>query len=61
MNKTAINRLFIYLVIVGNALYFLWLLYNGINEKFSGSLVMIIAPLGLMILLIINILLLSKK
>lgn len=61
MNKIAINRILRYIVIAGNAVYFLWILYNGINEGFSGGLVIIVSSSGLLVLLVLNIFLLYKK
>ena len=45
-----------YIAILGNVIYILWVLYNGIDEGFRniGS-VQSIALLGLIVLLILNI------
>jgi hypothetical protein len=47
-------------VIFVNIAYILWILYNGIDEGFRGSIVSVVAPFGLVLLLIINIILLSR-
>jgi len=53
MNKY--KKLLSYFAIAGNIIYILWVLYNGINEGFSGiNTIAGIAMLGLMILLALN-------
>jgi hypothetical protein len=50
------------LAVIGNILYILWILYNGINEGFEGTLLEIISYITLMGLLAVNtILLLSGR
>jgi len=44
-----------------DVLYILWILYNGIDEGFKATLVMTVVPLGLVVLLILNIILLRQK
>jgi len=43
-----------WLAIAGNLIFILWILYNGINEDFSGTLIEKLSYLGLMGLLSIN-------
>ena len=61
MSKTAIYNLLRYAAILGNGVYFLWILYNGINEGFSASSVQVVSYIGMLFLLILNILLLYRK
>ncbi len=61
MNKTAIYKILRYAAILGNGVYFLWILRNGINEGFSGGSVQVVSYIGLLFLLILNILLLYRK
>lgn len=49
------------IAIAGNAAYILWIIYNGINEGFSGSPVQIISYMGLLALLALNIVLLTRR
>ena len=42
------------LTITGNIVFVLWILYNGINEGFSGTLPEKLSYLGLMVLLSVN-------
>ena len=51
-----------YIAITGNVFYFLWILYNGINEGFANiGTVQGVSLIGLMVLLIFNILLFFRK
>ena len=50
-----------YAAMAGNVLYVLWILYNGIDEGFSAPLVQKVAYLGMIVLLILNTVLLSRK
>jgi len=62
MGKTSkIYNIIWYIVIFGNLVYILFLLYNGIDEGFKdiGS-VQSIAPIGMIFLLILNIALLYR-
>ena len=57
-----INKILRNLVLLGNLIYILWILYNGINEGFKNILsVQAIALIGLIILLGLNIFLLWPK
>lgn len=50
------------LVIAANILFVLWILYNGINENFAGTIPEKISYIALMLLLALNtVLLISKK
>ncbi len=60
MEKSSeIYNLLLYVAVIGNVAYILFLLYNGIDEGFKdiGS-VQSIAPIGMIFLLILNIFLL---
>ncbi|HEY5220621.1 MAG TPA: LPXTG cell wall anchor domain-containing protein [Candidatus Paceibacterota bacterium] len=51
-----------YLIICGNILFVLWMVYNGIDEGFTGSTGPQIASyIGLTLLLILNSALLLRK
>ena len=50
-----------YLAIIGNALFILWITYNGIDEGFSGTLLEKVSYVSLMLLLIMNIVLLARS
>lgn len=51
-----------YLTIAGNILFILWMLYNGMNEGFSGSTGPQIASyIGLTALLILNSILILRR
>ena len=51
-----------YLALVGDMIYILWILYNGIDEGFRNILnIQAIAPIGLVILLALNIFLLGDS
>jgi hypothetical protein len=53
---------FKYLVIIGNVLFILWILYNGIDEGFKGAtLAQAASYISLITLLILNIILLFRK
>ena len=47
--------------VIGNILFILWVLYNGINEGFAGSVPQKISLIGLMVLLTINTTLILDK
>jgi hypothetical protein len=49
------------LAIVGNALFILWITYNGINEGFAGTGPEIVSYVCLLLLLALNIALLAHK
>jgi len=55
MNQdSAVYHLLRYIAVAGNVLFFLWILYNGIDEGFQGTRIEIVSYIGLMILLLIN-------
>jgi len=56
-NGSARHAMFRYIAIAGNALYFLWILYNGIAEGFSARGVRLASYIGILALLIFNIVL----
>ena len=50
------------IAVIGNVLYFLWILYNGIDERFANiGTVQGVSLIGLMVLLVINIFLFFRK
>ena len=50
-----------YVGIIGNVVYFLWIVRYGINEGFHGSLVEVVSVIGLLVLLFFNVALLSTR
>jgi len=50
-----------YAVIAGNIFFILWILYNGINEGFKGTVYEIVSYIGLVLLLAINSIMLIVK
>jgi hypothetical protein len=56
--KSSLIALLTSAVIAGNILFVLWILYNGINEHFQGTMVEKLAYVSLMILLSVNAILL---
>ena len=62
MNQDSkICNLLRYIAIAGNIIFFLWILYNGINEGFQGTHVEIVSYIGLMTLLILNAILIYSR
>jgi len=62
MDKSNTYKLLRYAALFGDAVYILWLLYNGIDEGFRGiNTVQGVAVMGMIVLLILNIILLSHK
>ncbi len=59
--KSPIIELLSWLAIVGNILFVLWILYNGINESFQGTTIEKISYITLMGLLAVNAFLLLRK
>ena len=43
-----------FLTVAGNIIFILWIIRNGINEGFSGSIVEIFSYLSLILLLVLN-------
>jgi hypothetical protein len=61
-NNSKIYKVLRYIAIVGNGVYFLWILYNGISEVFANiGTVQAVSLIGLMVLLIFNIFLFFRK
>jgi len=52
--KSAIYKLLRYIAVAGNIIFFLWILYNGINDGFQGTRVEFVSCISLMILLLLN-------
>jgi hypothetical protein len=61
MKNINLYNLFKYLAIAGNALFILWVTYNGIDEGFRGTLVQKVSYAGLMLLLVLNTVLILRK
>lgn len=59
--KSPLIELFSWAAIAGNILFVLWILYNGINENFQGTVIEKISYISLMALLTINAFLLLRK
>ena len=54
-----IKNLLTVLAVAGNIIFILWILYNGINEGFVGTLPEKISYIGLMGLLAVNTILIT--
>jgi hypothetical protein len=54
MWKKELIYLLKFAAVAGNILFILWILYNGINEGFEGTLLEKLSFVGLMILLALN-------
>ncbi len=50
-----------YIAIAGNIIFILWIVSNGIDEGFSGTIYQKISYISLIFLLIFNILLIYRK
>jgi len=61
MENSELYNLCRYLAIAGNIMFFLWILYNGVNESFQGTPLEIVSYIGLMILLLVNTFLLYNR
>ncbi|HEY5470326.1 MAG TPA: hypothetical protein VIK07_07375 [Bacteroidales bacterium] len=61
MQNRQLIQLLKYVVITGNIIFILWILYNGISEGFKGTLVQIFSYVALIGLLTVNSILLLFK
>jgi len=61
MGTIHIHDLFKWFAIAGNGIYVLWILVNGIDEGFRGTLVQTVSFIGLLLLLTLNTILLLQK
>jgi hypothetical protein len=61
MTTTNMHKVFRYIAIAGNVIYVLWILANGINEGFKGTIVEIVSYIGLLLLLTLNTVLLFPE
>jgi hypothetical protein len=61
MNKKSLLNFFSWLAIFGNVIFIIWIIYNGIDEGFSGTPVQIASYLGLTLLLLLNIFIIWRK
>lgn len=50
-----------YVALFGNAVFFLWIIVNGIDEGFKGTAVEMISYIVLLALLAVNFVLLCKR
>jgi hypothetical protein len=53
-HNSAIYKLIQHIAVAGNVIFFLWILYNGINEGFQGTRLEMVSYIGLMVLLILD-------
>lgn len=53
-NDSEVYNLLRYLAVVGNLIFVLWILYNGVNEGFQGTPLEIVSYIGLIVLLLLN-------
>jgi len=60
MENSKIYKLLRYIAIAGNISFILWILRNGINEEFSGTIVQKVSYVALLILLVLNIVLIYR-
>lgn len=59
--KSPLTELISLLAIAGNIIFVLWILYNGINESFQGTMIEKISYVTLMELLSVNAFLLIRN
>ena len=59
--KSPFIELLSWAAIIGNIFFVLWILYNGINENFQGTMIEKISYITLMGLLTVNAFLLVRK
>jgi hypothetical protein len=59
--KTTLTKLLFWATVAGNSIFILWILYNGINEGFKGTIVEKFSFAALITLLAINIYLLLNS
>lgn len=60
-DKLSLTEILSLLAIVGNILFVLWIMYNGINESFQGTTIEKISYITLMGLLAVNAFLLIRN
>jgi hypothetical protein len=56
-----LRKILTVLAITGNILFMLWITYNGIHERFAGTIYEKLSYIGLMGLLLINTILILKS
>jgi len=61
MVKNDIWKLLRYMALAGNAVFFLWIIINGINEGFKGTPVEKVSYIVLLALLVVNFTLIYKR
>jgi hypothetical protein len=60
-NMKNLYKTFRYAALIGNAVFFLWIIINGIDEGFKGTLVEICSYVVLLALLAVNFVLIYKR
>jgi len=63
MNKQSeiFIKILVYIAILANIMFIIWITYNGIDEGFSGNIIQVISYICLVFLLILNIILILIK
>ena len=61
MKNIGFYGLFKYVAIAGNVTFVLWVLYNGIDEGFRGTIYQMMSFVGLILLLSLNTALILRK
>jgi len=54
-------KLLTYVAILGDILFAFWIIYNAIDEGFSGSIVQVVSSISLVVVLSLNIAILYSK
>jgi hypothetical protein len=50
-----------YVAIVGNMIFVVWVLHNGMNEGFKGTPVEVLSYISLVVLLLLNVFLIGRR
>jgi hypothetical protein len=53
-NDPIIYKFLRFIAIIGNLIFVLWILRNGVNEGFKANIIQIVSYIGLIFLLILN-------
>ncbi len=61
MKPDRLPRLLTSVALLGNGLFLLWILYNGINEGFQGTVVEKASFAALLVLLVLNIVVIAGR
>jgi hypothetical protein len=54
VEKISVGKVLQAIAFGGNLFFILWIVYNGIDEGFQGSIYQILSYIGLVLLLILN-------